>query len=148
MIARQLRKNQGSTCRHVSLETDSANLSSFIQSFCPCTSYGLSCLSRKEKKKKDVCRTVCDRKLSKNTILYNETQHDAITKIERGFIPKRQYFFKSLGTLLMTLSNKYQHCRVLKRGSKTGQQIDAPVKYVADYKYLFLCIYQVCKLLV
>ena len=24
-----------------------------------------------------------------------------------------------------------------KKGSKTGQQIDAPVKYVADYKYYF-----------
>ena len=37
----------------------------------------------------------------------------------------------------MTASNKYKHCRVSKRGSKTGQQIDAPVKYVADYKYHF-----------
>ena len=37
----------------------------------------------------------------------------------------------------MTVSNKYQHCRILKRGSKTGKQIDAPVKYVADYKYNF-----------
>ena len=43
----------------------------------------------------------------------------------------------SYGTLLMTVSNKYQHCRILKRGSKTGQQIDATVKYVADYKYNF-----------
>ena len=44
----------------------------------------------------------------------------------------------SYETLLMTVSNKYQHCRVLKRGSKTGQQIDAPVKYVADLNiYIF-----------
>ena len=37
----------------------------------------------------------------------------------------------------MTVSKKYKHCRLLKRGSKTGQQIDAPVKYVADCKYNF-----------
>ena len=49
----------------------------------------------------------------------------------------------SYGTLLMTVSNKYQLCHILKRGSKIGQQIDAPVKYVADYKYYFFyfCIY-------
>lgn len=33
----------------------------------------------------------------------------------------------SYGTFLMSVSNKYPHCRVLKRGSKTGQRIDAPV---------------------
>ena len=51
----------------------------------------------------------------------------------------------SYGTLLMTVSNKYQLCHILKRGSKIGQQIDAPVKYVADYKYYFFyfCIYYV-----
>ena len=48
----------------------------------------------------------------------------------------------SCGTLLMTASKKYQHCRVLNRGSKTGQQIDAAAKYVTDYKYhLFYFIY-------
>ena len=41
----------------------------------------------------------------------------------------------------MTVSNKYQHCRVLKRGSKTGQQIVASVKYVADFKYFLLLFY-------
>ena len=44
----------------------------------------------------------------------------------------------------MTVSNKYQHCRVLKRGSKTGRQIDAPVKYVADYEYHFSALYVLC----
>ena len=38
----------------------------------------------------------------------------------------------------MTVSNKYQQCRVLKIGSKTEQQIDAPVKYVADINIIFL----------
>ena len=36
-----------------SFETDSANLSFFIQIICDCTSYGISCLSPKAKKKKE-----------------------------------------------------------------------------------------------
>ena len=36
-----------------SFETDSANLSFFIQIICDCTSYGISCLSSKAKKKKE-----------------------------------------------------------------------------------------------
>ena len=38
----------------------------------------------------------------------------------------------SYGTLLMTVSDNDKHCRVLIRGSKTGQQIDAHVKHVAE----------------
>ena len=36
-----------------SFETDSANQSFFIQIICDCTSYGISCLSPKAKKKKE-----------------------------------------------------------------------------------------------
>ena len=43
-----------------SFETDSANLSLFIQIFCACMSYGISCLSPKAKNKKEVCKAVCD----------------------------------------------------------------------------------------
>ena len=45
-----------------SVETDNANQSFFIQVFCTCMSYGISSLSPKVKKKKEVCKTVCDRK--------------------------------------------------------------------------------------
>ena len=41
----------------------------------------------------------------------------------------------------MTVSDKYQHRRILKRGSTSGQQIDAPVKYVADLNILFSTSY-------
>ena len=45
-----------------SFETDRANQSFFIQIFCACTSYGIYSLSPKATEKKEVCKTVCDRK--------------------------------------------------------------------------------------
>ena len=45
-----------------SFETDSASQSFFIQIFCACTSYGISSLSPKATEKKEVCKTMCDRK--------------------------------------------------------------------------------------
>ena len=45
-----------------SFKTDSANLSFFKQILCACMSYGISYLSPKAKNKKEVCKTVCDRK--------------------------------------------------------------------------------------
>ena len=48
--------------KSAAFETDSASQSFFIQIFRACTSYGISSLSPKAKEKKEVCKTMCDRK--------------------------------------------------------------------------------------